>query len=59
MREDGRMTWIEKVDEFFIETQWLFGMILKVADKRLMLDAVEMLHRPLVWYLVGRFFRFL
>ena len=53
------MTWIEKVDEFFIETQWLFRMILKVADKRLMLDAVEMLHQPLIWYLVGRFFRFL
>lgn len=28
-------------------------------ERRLLLDALERLHRPLVWYLVGRFFRFL
>ena len=28
-------------------------------ERRLLLDSVEMSHRTLVWYLVGRFFRFL
>jgi len=38
----------------------LFRMMLEDGDKRrLLLDTVELLHWPLVWHLVGRFFRFL
>ena len=50
------MAWSEKVDEYVVEIE-RFGMMLENADKRrLLLDAV---HRPSIWYLVSRFFRFL
>jgi hypothetical protein len=46
MRENGRIEWTEKVDE-------------DADERKLLLDLVQMLHWPLVWYLVCRFFRFL
>jgi len=49
MRENGRIEWSEKVDEDAVEIEKLFAMMLEDADeRRLLLDAVEMLHRPLV-----------
>jgi len=57
MREDGRIGWSEKVDEYAVENVRLFRRTLEDADeRRLLLDAVEILDRPLVWYLVGKVF---
>ncbi|KIK04885.1 hypothetical protein K443DRAFT_4241 [Laccaria amethystina LaAM-08-1] len=39
MRENGRIEWTEKVDE-------------DADERKLLLDLVQMLHWPLVWYLI-------
>lgn len=49
MREVGRVAWSEKVYEYVVEIERLFGMMLEDADeRRLLLDAVDTLNRPLV-----------
>jgi hypothetical protein len=42
------------VDEYAFAIERLFKMMLDDAyETTLLLDVVEMFHRPLVWYLVG------
>lgn len=46
MRVGGTIAWSEKVDEFVVEIERLFGMMLDNADKRrLLFDAV---HRSVI-----------
>ena len=59
MKEDGSVAWSEKVDVYVVEVEMLFRMMLEDArERRLLLEAVDMLHRLFVWYVVCRFFRF-
>ena len=53
MRE-GRIAWIEKVDEYVVEIERLSRMMFGDADEgRLLLDAVDILNRPLALRLLG------
>ena len=53
MRE-GRIAWSEKVDEYVVEIERLSRMMFGDADeRRLLLDAVDILNQPLALRLLG------
>ena len=52
MRE-GRIAWSEKVDEYVVEIERLSRMMFGDADERRLLDAVDILNRPLALRLLG------
>ena len=49
MREDGRIGRSDMANEFVVESERFRMMLGDAGGRWLRLDAVDMLHRPLVW----------